>query len=139
MDEVKCKLRYVQLCRSLSTYGITYFDVKEQTEKDSKDSKKGKQQDIKVGITRDAILRVDPITKEVLSKWPLKQIKRWAATKNTFTLDVGDYSNDYICFISKDSERMAELLSGYIDIILKRRRGDSLKLICNGSRCWKVV
>src|SRR5690606_2968800 len=52
----------------------------------------------------------------------------------------GEYSNDYICFMSKDSERMAELLSGYIDIILKRRRGDkNLISTIDGGRCCKVV
>ncbi len=28
MVETKCKLRYVQFCRSLATHGITYFEVK---------------------------------------------------------------------------------------------------------------
>ena len=120
MSETNAKMRFVQLCRSLKTYGITYFMAKEAPGGQNKTSKKMKA--ILIGVTRDAFMRIDPETKEVLTNYSLRHIRRWAATKNTFTLDVGDYSESYLHFQSPDSEKISQLLSGYIDIILKRTK-----------------
>ena len=53
MTEVNAKYRYVQLCRSLKTYGITSYEVKEK--------KKGTKKLIAfyLGITRDSIIRMN--------------------------------------------------------------------------------
>jgi hypothetical protein len=68
MVEVNAKYRYVQLCRSLKTYGITCFLVKEKDKK-----KKNKVIPVLLGITRHAILRMDPETKEVRTHGPAMQ------------------------------------------------------------------
>ena len=57
MTELNAKFRYVQLCRSLKTYGVTFFLIKEKV------PKKNKMVDILLGITRDSVMRMDAETK----------------------------------------------------------------------------
>lgn len=59
MSELNAKYRYMQLSRSLKTYGVTFFSVKEQI----KDAGKKVLRPIMLGITREAVLRMDPDTK----------------------------------------------------------------------------
>ncbi len=137
MNETNAKMRFVQLCRSLKTYGITYFQARvrittppssnslnqESPPASGKQTKKPKL--VLLGVTRDSFIRMEPETKEVISTHPLKHIRRWAATKNNFTLDVGDYADSYMHFTTPDAEKISQLLAGYIDIILKKTRGES--------------
>lgn len=51
-SEINAKYRYVQFCRSLKTYGITLFQVKEKPEGSKRLVPK------MLGFTRDAILRM---------------------------------------------------------------------------------
>ena len=39
-----------------------------------------------LGVTKEAVLRLDEKTKEILKEWPLTTVRRWAASPNTFTL-----------------------------------------------------
>jgi len=117
MTESNAKYRYVQLCRSLKTYGITTYLVKEPVKK-----KKGKLQPVLVGITRDSVLKMDPETKEVILQWPLTHLRRWAAGEKTFTMDFGDYEDGYFSVSTLDGEAISQQIAGYIDIILKKRR-----------------
>ena len=39
-----------------------------------------------LGVTRESVMRVDEKTKEILKKWPLTAVKRWAASLKSFTL-----------------------------------------------------
>lgn len=57
MKEMNAKFRYVQLVRSLKTYGITFFDCKEKPRGTNK-----KPQRVLIGVTRDRIMKVDPET-----------------------------------------------------------------------------
>ena len=59
LAELKAKLQYIQLCRSLKTYGVTFFHVKEKM--------KGRSKLVPrlLGITFDCIMTVDEKTKEV--------------------------------------------------------------------------
>jgi talin len=74
MTELNAKYRYVQLCRSLKTYGVTFFQVREKV------PKKNKYVPVLLGVTRESVIRVDPETKEVLKTWGLTTLRRWAAT-----------------------------------------------------------
>ncbi|KAK2151018.1 hypothetical protein LSH36_379g01082 [Paralvinella palmiformis] len=58
MSEIEAKVKYTQLARSLKTYGITFFLVKEKV--------KGKNKLVPrlLGITKEAVVRVDEKTKE---------------------------------------------------------------------------
>eukprot|EP01133_Synstelium_polycarpum_P001416 gene1416-1640_t len=120
MSEVNAKYRYVQLCRSLKTYGMTSFAVKMRERK--------KMIDMTLGITRESMMLMVDETKEVIKSHPLKHIRRWAATEKTFTLDFGDHESEYLIVNHPSPDDIATLISGYIDIIMKSRR-DTTKAI----------
>lgn len=116
MSDVQAKVKYTQLCRSLKTYGITFFLVKEKM--------KGKNKLVPrlLGITKDSVVRMDEKTKEILKTWPLTALKRWAPSPNSFTLDLGDYSNEYYSVQTTEGEQISQLISGYIDIIMRKKK-----------------
>lgn len=117
MSELNAKYRYVQLCRSLQTYGVTFFLVKEKL------PGKNKLVPRLLGIDRESVMRVDEKSKEVLKTWNLSVVRRWAASPTTFTLDFGDYSEAYYTVQTKEGDQIAALMSGYVDIIVKKQHG----------------
>lgn len=116
--EVNAKYRYVQLCRSLKTWGITTFPAKLV-------DKKKKEKKFYLGVTRECVHFLDYETKEITNTWPLTKIRRWAssANKKTFTLDFGDYEDSYMNIQVEDADKVSSLIAGYIDILLKARKG----------------
>ncbi|VDP00643.1 unnamed protein product, partial [Soboliphyme baturini] len=58
-----------------------------------------------LGINKDCVMRVDEKTKEVLKIYPLEQVRRWAASPNTFTLDFGDYQDAYYSVQTTEGEK----------------------------------
>ncbi|EGG14345.1 hypothetical protein DFA_12115 [Cavenderia fasciculata] len=86
MTEVNAKYRYVQLCRSLKTYGMTSFQCKFRIGK--------KMLDMTLGITRENMILIQDDTKEVIKNHPLKHIRRWASTEKSFTFDFGDHEQE---------------------------------------------
>ncbi len=75
-----------------------------------------------LGVTKDSVLRLDEKTKEILKTWPVTTVRRWAASPNVFTLDFGDYQDQYYSVQTTEGEQISQLIAGYIDIILKRRQ-----------------
>lgn len=73
-----------------------------------------------LGVTKDSVLRLDEKTKEILKTWPLTTVRRWGASPNTFTLDFGDYSDQYYSVQTTEAEQIQQIIAGYIDIILKK-------------------
>ncbi|KXS11309.1 hypothetical protein M427DRAFT_505616, partial [Gonapodya prolifera JEL478] len=116
MSELNAKFRYVQLCRSLKTYGFTFFVVKEKL------AKKNKIVPMLLGVTKESVVRLDVETKEVIKSWPISQLRRWAASPNSLTLDFGDYADAYYSVQTNEGEAISSLIGGYIDIILKKRK-----------------
>ncbi|NWI17418.1 TLN1 protein, partial [Crypturellus soui] len=116
MSEIEAKVRYVKLARSLKTYGVSFFLVKEKM--------KGKNKLVPrlLGITKECVMRVDEKTKEVIQEWSLTNIKCWAASPKSFTLDFGDYQDGYYSVQTTEGEQIAQLIAGYIDIILKKKK-----------------
>lgn len=116
LAEIEAKVKYTHLCRSLKTYGITFFLVKEKM--------KGKNKLVPrlLGITKESVVRVDEKTKEIMKTWPLTTVRRWAASPNSFTLDFGDYSDDYYSVQTTEGEQISQLIAGYIDIILRKKK-----------------
>uniref|UniRef100_A0AAQ5X3I9 Talin 1 n=1 Tax=Amphiprion ocellaris TaxID=80972 RepID=A0AAQ5X3I9_AMPOC len=114
--EIEAKVSYVKLARSLKTYGVSFFLVKEKM--------KGKNKLVPrlLGITKESVMRVDEKTKEVIQEWNLTNIKRWAASPKSFTLDFGDYQDGYYSVQTTEGEQIAQLIAGYIDIILKKKK-----------------
>ena len=78
LTEPEAKFAYIQLCRSLPTYGITIFHVKERS--------KMKLVPILLGISKDAIMTLDLKTKCIVNSWPLCVVHSWAQTPNIFSL-----------------------------------------------------
>ncbi|XP_078077806.1 talin-1 isoform X1 [Mustelus asterias] len=116
MTEMEAKVLYVKMARSLKTYGVSFFLVKEKM--------KGKNKLVPrlLGITKECVMRVDEKTKEVIQEWSLTNIKRWAASPKSFTLDFGDYQDGYYSVQTTEGEQIAQLIAGYIDIILKKKK-----------------
>lgn len=114
--ESNAKFRYLNMCRGLKTYGITCYMVQERVARGKK------MQEIMIGITKDHIYRMDPETKEVTKSNKITELRRWAASPKSFTFDFGDYEGDYYTVMTLEGESMSQLISGYIDILLKRRK-----------------
>lgn len=113
--EIEAKDLYTRTVRALPTYGVTFFLVKEEM--------KGKNKLVPriLGVTKDSVLRLDERSKEILQNWPLTSVRRWGASPHTFTLDFGDYSDRYYSVQTNEAEQILQLISGYIDIILKKK------------------
>ena len=114
MSELNAKLRYIQLCRSLRTYGVTFFLVK--------DKMKGRHRLVPclLGISKKSVMKVDENTKQVLKTWPLTAVHWWNASPNAFTLDFGDHSGGCYSVQTTEGETISQLIAGYIDIIIKK-------------------
>ncbi|XP_039255846.2 talin-2-like isoform X1 [Styela clava] len=115
INEMDAKSQYVKRCRGLKTYGVTFFLVKEKM------SGRNKLVPRLFGVTRECVMRVDERTKDVMKIWPLTSVKRWAASPKSFTLDFGDYQEGFYSVQTTEGEQIAQLIAGYIDIILKKR------------------
>jgi hypothetical protein len=65
---------------------------------------------------------MDVITKEIIKSNTLQQLRRWAASPKSLTLDFGDYEGAYYTVQTVEGEAISQLIAGYIDILLKRKR-----------------
>lgn len=116
LSEIDAKVLYTKTARELPTYGVTFFLVKEKLQG------KNKLVPRLLGVTKDSVLRLDEKTKEILKTWPLTTVRRWGASPKTFTLDFGDYADQYYSVQTTEAEQIVQLISGYIDIILKKKQ-----------------
>lgn len=116
LSEIDAKVEYTKTARELPTYGVTFFLVKEKL------PSKNKLVPRLLGVTKDSVLRLDEKTKEILKTWPLTTVRRWGASPKTFTLDFGDYADSYYSVQTTEAEQIVQLISGYIDIILKKKK-----------------
>lgn len=116
ISEIDAKVLYTKTARELPTYGVTFFLVKEKMHG------KNKLVPRLLGVTKDSVLRLDERTKEILKTWPLTTVRRWGASPNTFTLDFGDYADQYYSVQTTEAEQIVQLIAGYIDIILKKKQ-----------------
>lgn len=116
VSELDAKVLYTKTARELPTYGVTFFLVKEKMHG------KNKLVPRLLGVTKNSVLRLDEHTKEILKTWPLTTVRRWGASPNTFTLDFGDYADQYYSVQTTEAEQIVQLISGYIDIILRKKQ-----------------
>ena len=116
------RLRFVQLARSLETFGITIFRVQEPVrDKNGKITKKFEP--VLLGISKSHLFRLDPISKAQREPpFGLTQLRRWAPSKTSITLDYGDHKDEYYTVLTDEGGKISALISGYIDIILSQRR-----------------
>uniref|UniRef100_A0A673IXE7 Talin-2-like n=1 Tax=Sinocyclocheilus rhinocerous TaxID=307959 RepID=A0A673IXE7_9TELE len=118
MTEIEAKVKYVKLARSLRTYGVSFFLVKEKMKS------KNKLVPRLLGITKESVMRVDEKTKDVIQEWPLTTVKRWAASPKicSHMQDFGEYQESYFSVQTTEGEQISQLIAGYIDIILKKKQ-----------------
>ena len=117
------RFRFIQLARSLDTFGISIFKVQEPIRDKKTGKAKKKFQPVYLGISKSHLYRFDPETKKSLSKpFLLTQLRRWAPTETSLTLDFGDHDSEYYTVLTDEGRAIASLISGYIDIILSQRR-----------------
>jgi len=121
VTEGAAKFRYIQLFRSLKTYGTTFFLVKEKRGT-GVGNKRIKTLPVLIGINKDNITRNDPDSREVLQTWPLTHLRRWNATQNTFTFDFGEYETDYFVVSTLEGESISQLIGGYIELLVRKRQ-----------------
>jgi talin len=136
LTELNAKFRYVQKVRSLRTYGITFYECLEKDTSSSASAggkKKEKWVPVLIGITRDRIMRLNPETKEIIKEYTLAQLKRWVSSLDSFTFDFGEFESEYYVVKTKEGEAISQLLSGYIDIILKIRKENARTVEDDGS------
>lgn len=50
----------------------------------------------------------------------MDHLRRWSHTETTFTLDFGTYEDDYLNCMTTEGEAINNLISGYIDLIMKK-------------------
>ena len=77
--ELNAKFRYVQLIRSLRSYGTTFFMVTEPADK----ALKKKAQNVLFGVTKSSVVRMDVESKKILSEWKLTQLRNWTCSAKT--------------------------------------------------------
>uniref|UniRef100_A0A8C7YS72 Talin 2 n=1 Tax=Oryzias sinensis TaxID=183150 RepID=A0A8C7YS72_9TELE len=104
MTEIEGKVKYVKLARSLQTYGVSFFLVKEKM--------KGKNKLVPrlLGITKESVMRVDEKTKDVVQEWPLTTVKRWAASPKSFTLVQQDFFPNTLIYTKKIKLKLSTIL-----------------------------
>uniref|UniRef100_A0AC35TN27 FERM domain-containing protein n=1 Tax=Rhabditophanes sp. KR3021 TaxID=114890 RepID=A0AC35TN27_9BILA len=107
---------YINECKDLYTYGVTFFVVKEKVKG------RNKLVPILLGINKDCIMRLDAKTKEVIKEYPLEQVRRFVGNNKCITLDFGDYQEGYYSAQTTDGKKIDDLIAGYIDIIIKKQK-----------------
>lgn len=121
MTDIQSKYRYLQVVKSLKTYGVTFFDVRQEFKLATKT--KDKFVPITLGFSKDRIILADFETKQYIKEWAFNQLKKWTASVSVVTFDFGDWHDDVITLHTNDGENIARLLNNYIDLILKARKG----------------
>jgi talin len=130
--EVAAKYRYVQLCRSLRTYGITYFECSQ-----NKPGQK-KPTPLMIGVSVSKISLVEPTSKESVKDWKVEWMKRWAASPHSLTLDFGEYEEDFVVINTEMAEEVSQLISGYIDIMFKKSKDQGVMVDDDGAQTGGV-
>eukprot|EP00052_Salpingoeca_macrocollata_P035469 m.14725 g.14725 ORF g.14725 m.14725 type:complete len:805 (-) comp8110_c0_seq2:24-2438(-) len=119
------RYKYVALCRSLKSFGATFFRVQEKLK-----TKKGLQWCL-LGVTDSSMVRLDETTKEVLASWPLASMKRWAAAPATFTFDVGEF----VSVQTDEGALISELVASKMNGVLGGKAVDRRSTMAtNGSK-----
>eukprot|EP01135_Chromosphaera_perkinsii_P008202 Nk52_evm24s1178 gene=Nk52_evmTU24s1178 len=115
MSTGNAKFRFIQLARSLKTYGITFFKVRVDEKK--------KMVHAVFGVHRDKVILMDEKNREKKWEFPLTQVRRWMTHPEKLTLDFGDYSQSYRVLYTEEAVNISSLIGGYIDIVSQKRKG----------------
>jgi len=116
LTETEARRKYLDQMRTLKTFGMTVFNVKERLP--------GKKNltPATLAFTKDTITRIEYETKRVLKEYPFKYLHRWAASPETLTLDFGNHEEDYVVVVTTEGAQIANFLSAFVDVLLKKKR-----------------
>jgi len=128
IKEVYAKFRYVQLCRTLKTFGAIFFPIKQQPAKDKPHpllASFNSSSLLLLGFSRKCIIIVTSKAKKFILETPLTRLRRWGYSKTThsFTLDFGDYPEGCLSFYTTEGEGICQYLSDYIDFLQTKMVG----------------
>lgn len=132
--EDTAKNRYIQLARSMKTYGMTFYDFTE-TKLDEVASKKTKKQKFTVtpvtlAVSNNKIAYYNAESNQFTKNIPYTSLRRYELLLNVLTLMIADSEGgtEMIQLESPNADEVYALIEGYIAIIL-REREDTQKVI----------
>ncbi|OAF70301.1 hypothetical protein A3Q56_01927 [Intoshia linei] len=114
LECVDAKIQYIKYCQTLKTYGFTFFLVQEITNRKT-------TQMVQFGISKSDVLILKPTTKEVIRNWHLSNIRNYGSSSDSFTMDLGEHEPIYTVK-SAECLKIKSLISGYIDLYLKKKQ-----------------
>jgi len=121
VTDVQAKYRYIQLIRSLPTFGITIWKIREKVQG------KSKPLDRLFGLTKSSVIRME-LDKSIVATYSLRQIKRWAAGEGCITLDFGNHFAEYYTAFTSEGEIISQTLGGYVDLLLKKQKESAIQI-----------
>ena len=74
-----------------------------------------------LGVSKQAIMRMDYNTKEVLEEFPMTSFKRWAANDKVFSIDFGKPDKNFYAQTT-EGKKIKELVDGYMAIIKSSKK-----------------
>uniref|UniRef100_A0A914M5B0 FERM domain-containing protein n=1 Tax=Meloidogyne incognita TaxID=6306 RepID=A0A914M5B0_MELIC len=113
-NDIAAQRKYCDVCKNLPTYGMIFFNVKEPV--------RNKLVPRLFGVNKECVMSVDKKNKVVLKSWPLEQLRRWAASPNTFNIDFGDYQDGYYSVQTPEAGKIKRLIAEFVDIILIKKQ-----------------
>eukprot|EP00727_Mastigamoeba_balamuthi_P010099 m51a1_g5711 hypothetical protein (922) ;mRNA; f:1083938-1086911 len=139
LTAIMAKYRFVQLCRSLPTYGTTFFPIKGIVKKKShvRSQSQGQGQSqasvlhpegseatqVLLGFARSTIGVMDPGTREFLQVFPVWHLRKWCSStaSKRITLDFGDYREGTVTLLCADDVRqIADYIEDYADFLQRK-------------------
>jgi len=146
------KTRYIQLARSLKTYGYTFFDCVLQTEEPKAETPRKKlirvptskkpekppqmvKKNVKTtfGVSLAKLCLYDYPTNQFTEAWPFAAMKQWDVFNDVCAIDFSTKDIELsLKLATPDAEVIAETIAGYITIILRLKK-EKGKIISNSS------
>eukprot|EP00727_Mastigamoeba_balamuthi_P010551 m51a1_g6118 hypothetical protein (1374) ;mRNA; f:129019-134991 len=119
MKQPDAKLKYLKLCMTLRTYGVTMYNVTINT---APRGKKPQLQPLRLGFTSTTILRMSPDGRNVLHTNTLEQLRKWSYTEADVTLDFGEFEDEPLVAQTPQGDDISSLIAAYIEILVRRQK-----------------
>mmetsp|Transcript_40124 Transcript_40124/g.63464 ORF Transcript_40124/g.63464 Transcript_40124/m.63464 type:complete len:179 (-) Transcript_40124:502-1038(-) len=122
--EKTAKHKFVELCQSLPTWGVTLWKVEEKVEGKKENNVDVEWEPCLLGFTHEKIVLMDEDTYEVIKEGPLRGISRWTGSDRHIAIDFGNgYGGDEVLVCrTQQGEEISSHLCRCIDILLRRER-----------------
>ena len=116
LSALEVKQRYVKLCYTLPTYGITHRNARETN------PAIGSEYDLVVGVNCDAFFTLHIGTKDVITRMPLLELTAFGARGKFLTVQFGSKSREFLFESELDAQLITSLLAGYITFKRNKRK-----------------